>query len=141
MRLVFPILLVSLVACGGSTTTDLFNDASTGNDSGGGSDSGGGNDAGGPDARPDAGPNCQSLLAAIGAAQEKATKCNAGDPGQCGTIVQGMCCPIVVTDPTTAEVKDYVAAVDAAKKAGCQTPCPPCAAPQKICNKNTNRCL
>ena len=149
MKLVFPMVLVSLVACGGSTTTDLFNDASTGNDSGnGGNDSGSGNDAGQGkdssvvDARPDAPtPTCQDLLTAIAAAQEKAVKCNSGDPNQCGTIVSGMCCPISVTDPTSGDVKDFVAAVDAAKKAGCQTPCPPCAFPQKICNKNTGRCL
>jgi hypothetical protein len=96
MRLVFPILLLAVGACGGSTTTDLFTDASA-NDSGGSNDSASGldangSDAGGPDARPDAAPpNCKDLLGAVANAQEKATKCNPGDPNTCGNIVAGMC--------------------------------------------------
>lgn len=145
-RTFLPLPLVACVvaACGGATSTDLFQDASA-TDSGGQSDGGGTKD-GGPDARPDApGPNCNALINDVANKRDKALECNPGSSeAQCNALVPDLCCPISVTDPTRKDVQEFAAAVEAVKKAGCSIPCPaiPCPGqPSGKCDGKTGRCL
>lgn len=140
-------LVVAAVACGGATTSDLFNDASAGNDASTGNDSSTGSDGStGKDARPDVTPaNCNALINEVANARDKARECNpsSGEP-QCSKSVQDLCCPISVSDPTRKEVVDFLNAVAAVKKAGCNVPCPatPCPiAPSNKCDSQTAHCL
>ncbi len=146
-RTFLPLPLVACVvaACGGATSTDLFQDASA-TDSGGQSDGGGTKDGGGPDARPDApGPNCNALINDVANKRDKALECNPGSSdAQCNALVPDLCCPISVTDPTRKDVQEFAAAVEAVKKAGCSIPCPaiPCPGqPSGKCDGKTGRCL
>ncbi len=146
---VVPLFVASVaIGCGGATTSDLFNDASTGSDASTGNDSSPGNDgAPGKDARPDSPPpaDCKNLINDVANARDKARECStvSAEP-QCSKTVQDLCCPISVTDLTRKEVVEFVNAVAAVKKAGCQVPCPaiPCApTPSNKCDSQTAHCL
>lgn len=130
------------LACGGSTTTDLFADAST--DGSSGTDGGSGTDGSPADARPDVSQaQCQKLLADVANLRDKARKCEPnGGSIPCAVLVDDLCCPISVTDPKTQDVQNFVAAVKAATQSGCSIACPAIACPtepSKVCN-GTGRC-
>jgi hypothetical protein len=140
----FFVLTLSVAACGGSTTTDLFQDASATND--GSSNDSGTKDSGTIDARPDGpAPNCTALVNEVANKRDKALECNPnGGAIQCNALVPDLCCPISVTDPTRKDVQEFAAAVDAVKKAGCTIGCPaiPCPAqPSGKCDGKTGKCL
>lgn len=128
----FGIVFLLLAACGGATTTDLFAD-------GGPSDgSVGGGDAGKSDARSDGGgANCNDLLAKVDDLRKKAIVCNPQSGStQCDKQVDDLCCPLTVTGGDRKDVVDFIAAVKAAKAAGCAVACPatPCS------GQATNKC-
>lgn len=138
-------LLALVVACGGATSTDLFQDAAATNDASSGND-GGGNDGGVKDARPDVTPaNCKALIDDVANKRDKALECNpGGDTPQCNALVADLCCPISVTDPTRKDVQEFAAAVEAVKKAGCGVACPaiPCpSTPSGKCDLKAAHCL
>lgn len=123
---------VLLAACGGATTTDLFADGGL-NDG-----SVGGNDAGKSDARADGGgANCNDLLAKVDDLRKKAVVCSPQSGStQCDKQVEDFCCPLTVTGGDRKDVTDFIAAVKAAKAAGCSVACPatPCS------GQATNKC-
>ena len=131
MRSIVALSFCVLVGCGGATQTDLFTDASA-KDGGNGADGGG-------DAQLDApAADCKTLLANVNDLRNNAVKCNGGQALVCDVQVEDLCCPLTVTGPASRkEVTDLVAAVKAAKAAGCGVGCPavPCATkPTLKCN-------
>ncbi len=144
----FPIIgiLVScVVACGGSTGTELFgtDSGTTGHDSGNtGNDSGNNNDSGSKDGGVgnDSGKDCKAMLMQLEQLRFAATACSptVGDP-PCGKQLTDLCCPFSVTDDNSPESKAFEAAL-AAFKNQCTPPvCPgiPCSPnPSDTCNPN-----
>ncbi|CAN5258966.1 hypothetical protein BH09MYX1_BH09MYX1_55790 [soil metagenome] len=139
MRLVFASLF-ALTACGGATTTDLFLDGSandgSANDGSNGNDAGV-NDSGLTDTGKDSpGPDCDALAKKAADLREKAIQCKAQSSGNpCDKQVEDFCCPLTVTGGERKEVTDFVAAVKAAKAAGCAFACPAIPCVQQPSNK------
>jgi len=138
MKCLSCILASAAVACGGVTTGPILDD--------GGSDAttdgpGSGGDSG-TDAQPpaDAGPDCNKLLADLEAKREAAVQCCATcDSLQCGTQVDGLCCPVTVTSATSQATKDYLAALAAVRTAQCSVNCPNIACssqPSSVCQQD-----
>ncbi|CAN5719422.1 hypothetical protein BH09MYX1_BH09MYX1_00400 [soil metagenome] len=137
MRTVVFISCLLLFACGGSTTTDLFVDSGAdGSASDAASVDGSKADAG------DAGADCKDLLAKADGLRTKAAECFPPSGGvQCNKQVEDFCCPLTVTGERK-EVTEFVAAVKAAKAAGCAVACPasPCAAQASLKCDPTGSC-
>lgn len=76
--------------------------------------------------------NCSEFLADVVAKQNSATGCNIELPQskQCQEMVEGLCCPIAVTDMNSPEVLAYLQALQAYLNAGCMAMCPPDPCPQ-----------
>ncbi len=113
------LLAVSALACGGAIDTGLLDgggDGSSGNDGSPQQDGG----------KPDSPTNtCDSLAAQIANAESAATACcPTCNVQQCTQQVDGMCCPLTVTDPNSAGVKTYEAALKAFTDAKCVANCP-----------------
>ena len=124
----FSLLFLLVAACGGATTTDLFADGGPIDGSTGKSDAR--TDGGG-------GANCTDLLAKVDDLRKKAVVCNPQSGStQCDKQVEDLCCPLTVTGGDRKEVADFIAAVKAAKAAGCTVACPgtPCS------GQATNKC-
>jgi hypothetical protein len=135
---------LGLAACGGATTSDLFQDASSGD---GSSSSDSGTSDATRDAKPDTGPapNCNALIADVANKRDKAVECNPGsNEAQCTALVADLCCPISVTNAGRKEVQEFSAAVEAAKKSGCTSACPAIVCPTTPsgkCDPKNARCL
>ncbi len=112
-------LALFLGACGGAIDTTLLDggsgDGSSGND---GSQQDGG--------KSDSATNtCDALAAQVANAESAATACcPTCNVQQCTQQVEGMCCPLTVTDPNSAGVKAYEAALKAFNDAHCVANCP-----------------
>jgi hypothetical protein len=133
-------LALGASACGGATATV------PGEDDGGGSDSG-------ADAVADASSEgsadgakadpCVQLLMNVEMLDQPARKCcSTCHSIQCGQLVQGVCCPFSVTDPSSPNVVAYEAALKTylsqCRPACPQTPCP--ANPSFDCDANLGTC-
>ena len=126
--------MLSLIACGGATTTPLLD--------GGGTDGGPASDAH-ADVNPpgqDGGPDCTKLLADLDQKQQAATQCCLTcNSLQCTQQIDGLCCPVTVTSGDSLASKDYLAALKAVKDANCQVNCPAIACstkPTDVCMQN-----
>jgi hypothetical protein len=74
---------------------------------------------------------CSDLLPDLNAKQDDATNCNIelGQDKQCGFFIDGLCCPIAVSDVNSPDVIAYLAALKAYLDAGCVPSCPPVPCP------------
>jgi hypothetical protein len=111
-------LTVFLGACGGAIDTNLLD---------GGDGGGGGNDGSQQDGTTSDAPanTCDALAAQIANAEAAATECcPTCNVQQCTQQVAGLCCPLTVTNPDSAAVKSYEAALKAYNDAKCVANCP-----------------
>jgi hypothetical protein len=100
-----------------------------GNNTGG--NGSGGNNTGGNGAGGNGMAVCPGLLGDLNTKQDNATNCNIDMPQdkQCGNFIDGLCCPIAVTNLNSPEVIAYLAALQAYLAAGCMPSCPPVPCP------------
>jgi hypothetical protein len=112
----------------GSSSGGEGGKANTGGSGGSGGASGGNGGSGGVGGGP---KECEPLLLDVMAQEEKARICSIELPQstQCNDIVQGLCCPIAVTNMDSPEVQAYLEALKAYLDAGCVPSCPPIPCP------------
>lgn len=135
----FPLALVLVVACGGETETDDGGSAASGGASGsGGNTAGSGGTTGGTGGEQadsdveDADVDCEAVRQDLSELLVAAQACDpAIDEIQCEDVVQGLCCPEVVTRESDPATVAYLEAVAEAKSLGCDDICAvvDCAAP------------
>jgi hypothetical protein len=108
----------------GATSADAGPEGGTG-----GTGGSGGSGGGAPDGSVD-GAGCDALLADVNDKRNAAKACTLGASGQCtGTVTDECGCTSYVEDPNSAATKDFSAAIDALKSAGCTPSCGPSCSP------------
>ncbi len=110
--------LALTASCGGAVSTSLID---------GGTDDGASDATQTTDATQtsDASPTCDSLIAELTSEQPAAIQCcPTCNVTQCGVQVEGLCCPLTVTDKGSSGVKAYESTLAQIKALKCVVPCP-----------------
>lgn len=109
---------------GGAGGTNAGGAGGSGGSNAGGS---GGAGAGGNGAGGGQNVDCEPLALELEQLQIPAQECNSEGPSgaQCKQSIDGLCCPIAVTDAMSPEVLAYLEALMKYQQMGCMAMCPP----------------